>query len=57
MPIPRSQERQQGLNKEDTAVLVGITIFGERLNASQGIGMLLVFIAVYLVVVSQNRGK
>lgn len=40
-----------------TAVLVGITIFGERLNASQGIGMLLVFIAVYLVVVSQNRGK
>lgn len=40
-----------------TAVLVGITIFGERLNVSQGIGMVLVFIAVYLVVVSQNKGK
>ncbi len=40
-----------------TAVLVGITIFGERLNASQGIGMVLVFIAVYLVVISQNKKK
>lgn len=40
-----------------TAVLVGITIFGEKLNGSQGVGMLLVFIAVYLTVISQGKEK
>ena len=38
-----------------TAVLVGIAVFGERLNANQGIGMILVFFAVYLVIAAQNR--
>ncbi len=38
-----------------TAVLVGITVFGERLNSNQGIGMVLVFIAVYLVIAAQSR--
>lgn len=40
-----------------TAVLVGIAVFGERLNLNQGIGMVLVFIAVYLVIMSQKRKK
>lgn len=40
-----------------TAVLVGIAIFGERLNLSQGIGMALVFVAVYLVIMSQKGKK
>lgn len=40
-----------------TAVLVGITVFGERLNPSQGIGIALVFTAVYLVILTQNKGK
>ena len=34
-----------------TAVLVGITVFGERLGLNQGIGMVLVFMAVYLVII------
>lgn len=38
-----------------TAVLVGITVFGERLNLNQGIGMALVFIAVYLVIIAQSK--
>lgn len=38
-----------------TAVLVGIAVFGERLNTNQGIGMALVFIAVYLVIITQNK--
>ncbi len=38
-----------------TAVLVGIAVFGERLNINQGIGMVLVFIAVYLVILTQNK--
>lgn len=38
-----------------TAVLVGITVFGERLSLNQGIGMILVFIAVYLVIISQKK--
>ena len=38
-----------------TAVLVGIAVFGEKLNANQGIGMVLVFFAVYLVIAAQNR--
>ena len=38
-----------------TAVLVGIAVFGEKLNASQGIGMVLVFIAVNLVIMSQKK--
>jgi len=37
-----------------TAVLVGIAVFGERLNLNQGIGMVLVFIAVYLVILAQE---
>lgn len=40
-----------------TAVLVGIAVFGERLNTNQGIGMVLVFIAVYLVIMAQNKKK
>lgn len=38
-----------------TAVLVGIAVFGERLDANQGIGMILVFFAVYLVIAAQNK--
>ena len=38
-----------------TAVVVGITVFGERLNLNQGIGMALVFIAVYLVIIAQSK--
>ncbi len=38
-----------------TAVLVGIAVFGERLNSNQGIGMVLVFIAVNLVIISQKK--
>lgn len=38
-----------------TAVLVGIAVFGERLNLNQGIGMVLVFVAVYLVILAQNK--
>ena len=38
-----------------TAVLVGIAVFGEKLNASQGIGMALVFLAVYLVIITQGK--
>ena len=38
-----------------TAVLVGITVFGERFNLNQGIGMALVFIAVYLVIIAQSK--
>ena len=38
-----------------TAVLVGIAVFGERLNLNQGIGMVLVFIAVYLVILAQDN--
>jgi drug/metabolite transporter (DMT)-like permease len=38
-----------------TAVLVGISVFGERLNINQGIGMVLVFIAVYLVIITQKK--
>ena len=37
-----------------TAVLVGIAVFGEKLNSSQGIGMVLVFIAVNLVIMAQK---
>ena len=40
-----------------TAVLVGIAVFGEKLNANQGIGMVLVFFAVYLVIAAQNMNK
>lgn len=40
-----------------TAVLVGISVFGERLNLNQGIGMILVFIAVYLVIITQKGKK
>lgn len=40
-----------------TAVLVGIAVFGERLNINQGIGMLLVFVAVYLVIAAQKRNQ
>lgn len=40
-----------------TAVLVGIAVFGERLNLNQGIGMVLVFVAVYLVIMSQKGKK
>ena len=40
-----------------TAVLVGISVFGERLNLNQGIGMVLVFIAVYLVIITQKEKK
>lgn len=40
-----------------TAVLVGIAVFGERLSAGQGTGMALVFIAVYLVIIAQNKKK
>lgn len=40
-----------------TAVLVGITVFGENLSGRQGIGIILVFIAVYLTIVSQNSKK
>jgi drug/metabolite transporter (DMT)-like permease len=38
-----------------TAVLVGISVFGEKLNTNQVIGMVLVFIAVYLVIVTQKK--
>ncbi len=38
-----------------TAVLVGISVFGERLNLNQGVGMVLVFIAVYLVIITQKE--
>lgn len=38
-----------------TAVLVGITVFGEKLSTNQGIGMVLVFIAVYLVILTQKK--
>lgn len=38
-----------------TAVLVGIVVFGERLNTNQVIGIALVFIAVYLVIMSQKK--
>ena len=40
-----------------TAVLVGITVFGEKLNTSQAIGIVLVFIAVYLVILTRNKDK
>ncbi len=40
-----------------TAVLVGIAVFGEKLNLNQGIGIVLVFIAVYLVIVTQGKGE
>ena len=40
-----------------TAVLIGIAVFGEKLNINQGIGMLLVFAAVYLVIISQKEKK
>lgn len=40
-----------------TAVLVGIAVFGEKLNINQGIGMALVFAAVYLVIVAQNSSN
>lgn len=40
-----------------TAVLVGIAVFGERLNLHQGIGMVLVFAAVYLVIITQKDKK
>ena len=38
-----------------TAVIVGISVFGEKLNLNQGIGIILVFIAVYLVILTQNK--
>lgn len=38
-----------------TAVTMGFIFFGERLNISQGLGMILVFIAVYLVILSQKK--
>lgn len=38
-----------------TAVLVGIAVFGERLNLNQGIGMALVLVAVYLVIITQKK--
>lgn len=38
-----------------TAVLVGISVFGEKLSTNQGIGMILVFIAVYLVILTQKK--
>lgn len=38
-----------------TAVLVGIAVFGERLNTNQGIGMVLVLVAVYLVIITQKK--
>ncbi len=38
-----------------TAVLVGIVVFGEKLNAGQGLGMALVFIAVYLVIITGKK--
>ena len=38
-----------------TAVLVGISVFGEKLNLNQGIGMVLVFVAVYLVIITQKK--
>ncbi len=38
-----------------TAVLVGITVFAEKLNLNQGIGMALVFVAVYLVIITQKK--
>lgn len=40
-----------------TAVLVGIAVFGEKLDAGQGLGMALVFMAVYLVIITQNKRK
>ena len=40
-----------------TAVLVGIAVFGERLNLNQGVGMILVFVAVYLVILAQKEKK
>ena len=38
-----------------TAVIVGISVFGEKLNLNQGIGIVLVFIAVYLVILTQKK--
>lgn len=38
-----------------TAVTMGFIFFGERLNISQGGGMIMVFIAVYLVILSQKK--
>lgn len=38
-----------------TAVLVGIAVFGEKLSSSQIIGMVLVFLAVNLVILSQKK--
>lgn len=38
-----------------TAVLVGIAVFGEKLNSNQIIGMVLVFFAVNLVILSQKK--
>ena len=38
-----------------TAVIMGITFFGERLDPSQGAGMVLVFAAVFLVILAQQK--
>lgn len=38
-----------------TAVLVGIAVFGEKLNSNQITGMVLVFLAVNLVILSQKK--
>lgn len=38
-----------------TAVAMGFIAFGERLNTGQGIGMAMVFVAVYLVILSQRK--
>lgn len=40
-----------------TAVIVGITLFKERITNTQYIGILFVFVAVYLVIMAQNREK
>lgn len=40
-----------------TAVIVGITLFKERIANTQYIGILFVFVAVYLVIMAQNREK
>ncbi len=38
-----------------TAVAIGFTAFGERLDTGQGTGMIIIFIAVYLVILSQKK--
>lgn len=38
-----------------TAAIVGVLVFSERITPGQGVGMVLVFIAVYLVIMAEKK--